>query len=195
MRTAAARLLLFVGALALLGSVALAIYGTIVVRRGFSARDEPSALEAVLARAARTASIPERTKSLKNPLVPTDAVLAEARAHWADHCASCHANNGSGDTQLGRNMYPRAPDMRKAGTQELTDGELYGIIQNGIRLTGMPAWGQPGDDDLQSWALVAFIRHLPWLTPAEEAEMKALNPKSVHEMQEREQEDAFLNGL
>lgn len=195
MRTAAARLLLFVGALALLGSVALAIYGTIVVRRGFSARDEPSALEAALARVARTASIPERTKSLKNPLVPTDAVLAEARAHWADHCASCHANNGSGDTQLGRNMYPRAPDMRKAGTQELTDGELYGIIQNGIRLTGMPAWGQPGDNDLQSWSLVAFIRHLPWLTPAEEEEMKALNPKSVHEMQEREQEDAFLNGL
>ncbi len=42
---------------------------------------------------------------------------------------------------MGRNMYPPAPDMRLAETQQMTDGELFYIIQNGVRLTGMPAWG------------------------------------------------------
>ena len=68
-------------------------------------------------------------------------VLAAARAHWADHCAACHSNNGSGDSEMGKHMYPPAPDMRQADTQNLTDGELFYIIQNGIRLTDDASWG------------------------------------------------------
>ena len=71
----------------------------------------------------------------------TEEAIAEGRAHFADHCASCHANDGSGDTEMGRGLYPRAPDMRLAATQNLEDHELFYIIENGIRLTGMPAWG------------------------------------------------------
>ncbi|MEO7144714.1 MAG: c-type cytochrome [Bryobacteraceae bacterium] len=67
-------------------------------------------------------------------------MLADARAHWADHCAACHANNGSGDTAMGKHTYPPTPDMRQAETQNLTDGELFYIIQNGSRLTRMPSW-------------------------------------------------------
>ena len=70
-------------------------------------------------------------------------VLADARAHWADHCAVCHANNGSGDTMYGKTMYPRPPDMRQKDTQEMSDGELYYTIKNGVRLSGMPAFGDP----------------------------------------------------
>jgi len=66
-------------------------------------------------------------------------LIAEAKAHFADHCAICHANNGSGNTEIGRNLYPKAPDMRLPQTLNLTDGELYYTIHNGIRLTGMPA--------------------------------------------------------
>ena len=73
-----------------------------------------------------------------NPVSFSDAVWVESRAHFADHCAGCHANDGSGNTEVGRNLYPRAPDMRLAETQRLTDGELYWIIENGVRLTGMP---------------------------------------------------------
>jgi mono/diheme cytochrome c family protein len=142
----------------------------------------------------RNMAIPARYKTMKNPIAVTPDVIHEGMAHWADHCATCHANNGSGDTMYGKTMYPRPPDMRKKGTQELSDGELYYTIKNGIRLSGMPAFGDPGDDDPDSWKLVAFIRHLPKLSSQEEMEMERLNPKSPEEMQEQLEEDQFLNG-
>ncbi|HWZ49985.1 MAG TPA: c-type cytochrome [Granulicella sp.] len=115
-------------------------------------------------------------------------------AHWADHCTACHANNGSGDTMYGKTMYPRPPDMRQKDTQQMSDGELYYTIKNGVRLTGMPSFGDPGDDDVASWKFVVFIRHLPQLTFAEETEMQRLNPKSPDEIQEEKEEEEFLRG-
>src|SRR5204863_6298374 len=125
----------------------------------------------------------------------TDDVLADGRAHWADHCAICHANDGSGQTEMGRNLYPKAPDMRQARTQNLTDGELFAIIKNGIRLTGMPACGDPsGRDDADTWKLVHFVRHLPRLTLKELEQMKAMNPVSPMELKEQKEEGEFLKG-
>lgn len=169
------------------------LYGFVMVRHGFSARDEPFALEAALAGRLRNSAIPRRYRSMKNPHAASSEMLARARAHWADHCASCHANDGSGNTAIGMNLYPRAPDMRTPHTQGLSDGELFYIIRNGIRLTGMPAWGGADDDGHETWELVAFIRHLPRLTNEEKREMEKLNPKSPHEEQEREAEEQFLN--
>ena len=164
-----------------------------MVRHGFSAREKPSWLEASVARTARGLAVPAAMKDAQNPLQPAPEVLAEARAHFADHCASCHGNDGSGRTEMGRNMYPKVPDMRLPATQNLTDGEIYSIIHNGIRLTGMPAWGSTDKDD-DSWKLVLFIRHLPKLTPDELKEMERFNPVSRAELeQEREAED-FLAG-
>lgn len=182
-----------IGALALLGLVALGLAGVSAVRRGFRASDPPSMLEAQAARVARSLAVPAAVRSRKNPLSATEEVLARGRAHWADHCAGCHANDGSGDTPMGRGMYPKAPDMRSGPSQAMTDGELYAVIQHGVRLTGMPAWGG-GDDEPQTWELVAFIRHLPHTTPAELEQMKSMNPVSRHELEETQAEDAFLRG-
>ena len=82
--------------------------------------------------------------------------------------------------------------MRLPNTQHLTDGEIYYVIHNGIRLTGMPAWGAEGKDD-DSWKLVLFIRHQPQLTPKEERAMERLNPKGPEERQEEQEEEQFLN--
>lgn len=131
---------------------------------------------------------------MRNPVPLTPAVLAEARAHFADHCAECHANDGSGRSEIGQNLYPKAPDMRDAVTQKLSDGEIFWIIKNGVRLTGMPAWGSGDRDDMDSWKLVHFIRHLPKMTPPEIESMKALNPISRLEAQEKKEEDEFLEG-
>ena len=183
------------GAIALL--VAIAIAGGLVLMgsHGFSARERPGVLERWIARRARSMAVPSSAKEQTNPSVDSPEVLAEARAHWADHCATCHANNGGGDTEMGRHMYPPAPDMREADTQNMTDGELFYIIRNGIRLTGMPAWGSGSDHDAEdSWKLVRFIRHLPKLTAEEEAEMKEMNPKSPDELKEEQEEREFLNG-
>jgi mono/diheme cytochrome c family protein len=177
--------------LALAGAAVLALAGSFLlsgfVLRGFSARDEPSAVEAFVARRLRHLAVPLAAREAENPIALNDAVLAEARAHFADHCALCHGNDGRGDTPIGRNLYPKTPDLRALATQSLSDGELFYIIENGVRFTGMPAWGasEPHDNEA-SWQLVHFIRHLPELTPAELAKMEKLNPRPRHEHREHE---------
>jgi mono/diheme cytochrome c family protein len=125
------------------GIAGAAVFGWVTIRRGFSARDNPSPMEAYLAKTARKLSIPASERDAKNPFAQTPEVLTEARAHFADHCATCHDNDGSGKTEIGQNLYPKTPDLRQSETQNLTDGQIYYIIHNGIRLTGMPAWGGP----------------------------------------------------
>ena len=171
----------------------------VIAARGFSARERPSAIEQWVARRARSMAAPNGAKDLANPVPNSPEVLAEARAHWADHCAGCHANNGSGDTEMGKRMYPPAPDMRLADTQQMTDGELFFIIQNGVRMTGMPAWSggsgsQNNHDEQDSWKLVRFVRHLPQVTAQEDREMQSLNPKTPDDLKEEQEEKEFLNG-
>jgi len=162
---------------------------------GFSAKAEPHALEVWMARQVRYLAIPLADRNKPNPVPLTPEVLQEGLAHFADHCAMCHANDGSGQTPIGKNVYPKAPDMREPATQTMSDGEIFWVIHNGIRFTGMPAWGE-GDPELDqdSWKLVHFIRHLPKLTPDELDHMKSLNPKTKHELEEDASFDQFLQG-
>lgn len=186
---------LVLGALALLLVQALAVSFILARARGWSAREQPSRFEGWIARLARHASLPASVRQQANPQPATAGILDEARAHWADHCATCHGNDGSGDTPMGKGMYPPAPDMRQSATQNLSDGELFFIIQNGVRLTGMPAWGSGSDHDAaDSWKLVRFIRHLPALTVEERRQMEKLNPKGPGELKEEEEEEKFLQG-
>lgn len=166
-----------------------------MIRHGFSARDTPHAAEAFLAQRMRRWAIPANARKMKNSFSDSAEAVAGGRAHFADHCASCHGNDGRGKTEIGQNLYPKAPDMWGKETQSLSDGELFYIIKNGVRLTGMPAWGEDTpEDDSASWHLVSFIRHLPWITPKELEEMKAMNPVSPMEMEEGEAEKEFLGG-
>jgi mono/diheme cytochrome c family protein len=179
--------------------LAVAVIGGVlaytVVRRGLSAHDEPSRVEALLARTMRRLATPAAVRGQPNPVQASGAVLDEALEHYADHCATCHASDGSGDTAIGRGLYPRVPDMRGAGTQSLSDGELFSIIEHGIRLTGMPAWSTgTTEGERQSWALVHFIRRLPKL-PAEEVDrIEQLTPRTAGEWREEEEARRFLSG-
>lgn len=165
-----------------------------MISRGFSTLDEPSPMEAMMATRMRAWSVPSDLENKKNPVPLTPAVLAEARAHWADHCAGCHGNDGKG-SDMGKKMFPRAPDMTLQPTQRQSDGALFATIENGIRLTGMPAFGNgTAESAYGSWTLVHFIRHLPRLTPQELAEMRKLNPKPPDEYERMKAEEAFLAG-
>ena len=153
------------------GLVALAVllfYAAHLITRGFSTSAEPSYIETVVARAARNLSIPRGARRETNPFTATPALLIEARDNFLDRCATCHGVDGSGATQMGRNLYPRVPDLRLPRTQDLTDGQIRYIIRNGVRLTGMPGWANPHDEQSDdSWKLVLFIRSLRQLTPQE----------------------------
>ena len=162
---------------------------------GFSAKTEPHALEILIARQIRHLSIPSEKRNAQNPIPLSTDVMNESLAHFADHCATCHANNGSGQTPIGKNLYPKAPDLQLADTQSMSDGEIFWVIHNGIRFTGMAAWGEGDlDKDLGSWKLVHFIRHLPQLTPEELDQMKELNPKTKKDLEEEAASDQFLQG-
>src|SRR5215469_16103644 len=91
---------------------------------GLTVLAQPGRVERWLAGHARNFAMPADAKTQMNPVPDTPEVLADARAHWADHCAICHGNDGSGEVQIGTHLYPPAPDMRNPGTQQMTDGEL-----------------------------------------------------------------------
>jgi mono/diheme cytochrome c family protein len=192
-------LLILLG-LALVG-IALGIAAS-VLHGGLSAKATPTRLEAFAARNARHLAIPRNARLMQNPLVDSPEDQREAMLHFADHCAICHGNDGSGDTLIGNGLYPKPPDLRRPATQELSDGELFWIIENGVRFTGMPAFSGNGDHDhgggnhgsgQDSWKLVHFIRHLPHLTMAERLEMERNNPKGPEDRAEEQEEEQFLN--
>ena len=163
--------------------------------RGFSARSEPGRLEESVARFARRLAIPAAARDRQNPVPRSPEAIRDGLEHYADHCAICHGNDGSGQTDIGQGLYPKAPDMRLPATQELTDGELFYLIENGIPLTGMPAWGTGTPEGEEgSWRLVRFTRHLLELSAEEIAEMEALNPKSPEEWRQQMEIEEFLRG-
>ena len=132
--------------------MALVAVGTLVgallffrtLRYGFSAHDEPTMIEALMARSMRRWAVPSDLRNVKNPVPLTTEVLAVARSHFADHCASCHGNDGKGQTPIGKRLYPKAPDMSAAMTQSLSDGELWGVIEKHVR-------GTPGFKPVAEW--------------------------------------------
>ena len=167
----------------------------LVQGRGVSAREEPSWIETRAALFMRGWMTPSTYQGLQNPLSNTQENFLAAREHYADHCASCHNNDGSGNTEMGRNLYPKVPDMRLPRTQNLSDGELFYIIENGVMLTGMPGWstGTP-EGERSSWQLVHFIRRLSSLTPEDLQEMERMNPVSRAQIDEERKVEEFLQG-
>lgn len=179
--------------IAVLAICAAGYLAAAILHGGLSARATPTSLEAMMARNARHLAIPAGARNAKNPVPSSEEALRDARLHFADHCATCHGNDGSGETMLGRGLYPKPPDLRLDETQKLSDGELFWIIENGVRFTGMPAFSMPGMES-DSWKLVDFIRHLPKLTTDEKMEMERYNPKGPDDRNEEQEEDDFLNG-
>jgi predicted CXXCH cytochrome family protein len=160
------RVVLIIGAI----GVVLVVCGLFWIRNGLSAAEEPSSFEKAVARRLRDFSIPRSQRKQTNPWEATPDNLRQAREAFVARCAVCHGFDGSGQTQVGRGLYPKAPDLRSSLTQRLTDGEIHYIIRNGVRLTGMPAWSTThSEPDDESWKLVLFIRDLRQPSPEERA--------------------------
>ena len=138
---------------------------------GLRAKAEPGKLETYMAGRALEFAYPAGVKDRRNPVQPAPEVFNTARDLFARNCAVCHANDGSGKSETGSGLYPPPPDLRDES--DMTDGELFYIIQNGIRFTGMPGWNFA---DEKIWGLVGFIRTaLPKLSPADLDAMNAIN--------------------
>src|SRR5271156_5646435 len=132
---------------------------------GCAAGKHPSQEETSLANAAKDVTIPLEAGKMKNPVPETDEVLGQGQEVFLGSCAQCHGPDARGDTNIGRNMDPPAMDLTSPHVQHWSDAELFWIIQNGVRLTGMPAWKSSISAN-DTWKLARFIHQLPSLDAA-----------------------------
>jgi mono/diheme cytochrome c family protein len=132
---------------------------------GCKAGKQPSPEETSLANAAKDVVIPLEAGKMNNPLPETDEVVSQGREVFLGSCAQCHGADARGDTYIGRNMNPPAMDLSSPHVQHWNDAELFWIIQNGVRLTGMPSWKSSISDN-DTWKLARFIHNLPRLEAA-----------------------------
>jgi mono/diheme cytochrome c family protein len=136
--------------------------------QGCAADKHSSQEEASLANAAKDVTIPLEAGKMKNPLPQTDEVLSQGQEVFLGSCAQCHGADARGDTDIGRNMNPPAMDLSSPHVQHWSDAELFWIIQNGVRLTGMPSWKSSISDN-DTWKLARFIHNLSRVNAASTA--------------------------
>jgi len=150
----------------ILGAVIAVTLGIVAGIVGFTqiklgAVQEPGHVETVLATRAKHILV-RRSSRLGVPDPPTDiqASVQEGDKLFGTECGACHGLDGHKPTDAGRWMYPRAADLTSRDVQSYSDGELFWIIRNGIRLSGMPAFGKVESDE-HIWNLVHYVRTLP----------------------------------
>ena len=131
-----------------------------LMRFNVTALREPGRVETAVAnwnlrflvRRASRQGIPQRPADTK-------ASVGSGSTLYSSECSLCHGSDGRSPTPMGRWMYPRAADLSSEQVQSFSDQELFWIIQNGIRFTGMPAFGKVETGD-NIWNLVNYVRTL-----------------------------------
>ena len=119
----------------------------------------------------RIQSIKTRAAGIKAPSNLSDhARIIAGTAHFADHCATCHSAPGVEAADMAGGMYPKPPALTDAA-KNWTPSQLFWIVKNGIKMSGMPSWADHGDEDL--WNAVAFIEELPGLSEADYGKLVA----------------------
>jgi mono/diheme cytochrome c family protein len=126
---------------------------------GCTAHKQPWSVETALANAAKDVVIPLQAEKLVNPLTVSPEVVSAGQQIYTQSCAVCHGPDGRG-SDLGRDMYPPAMDLNSPHVQHWKDADLFWIVQNGVRLTGMPSWKSVLSDD-ETWKVVTFLRDVP----------------------------------
>lgn len=106
------------------------------------------------------------------------ARIRRGAVHYAQMCAGCHLAPGAAGSELRDGMNPRPPKLAATAAQA-PPREMFWVIKHGVRMTGMPAWGKT-HDDAAIWDLVAFIRQLPVMTPAQYQTLSVNDAHDVH---------------
>jgi mono/diheme cytochrome c family protein len=141
-----------------LAAVLIVIEG---MRFNFTALPKPGPLETRFASRAKLFFIGRASREgIPPPPRDKQASIETGNTQYGSDCAVCHATDGHAQGTPGQWMYPRASDLTSKRVQSYSDRELFWIIQNGIRYTGMPAFGKVETQD-HIWDLVNYVRTLP----------------------------------
>jgi len=139
---------------------ALVLVGGIMASQfSISALPEPGKTETVIATKAKHFLV-RRASHGGVPTAMTQESIEEGDKLFGTECSECHGNSGRKPTDAGRWMYPRAAGLGSVEAQMYSDQELFWIVKNGIRLSGMPAFGRVESDE-HMWDLVHFLRTIP----------------------------------
>ena len=134
-----------------------------------SAMNDESGLMKWVFNSTKSNSIESRLKEISVPDLNDLAMLKEGFEHYNEMCVSCHGAPGEEESELSKGLNPPAPYLVES-VKHSDEKELFWVIKNGIRMTGMPAWGKTHSDE-KIWAIVAFMKTLPELTPEEYKKM------------------------
>jgi len=148
--------------------------------------------------AAREASIAARAKAIEVPSLDDAAAIRDGANEYAEMCAGCHLAPGVPDNEFRRGLNPPAPELAKTkatgGSTNARARRQFWIIEHGIQMSAMPAWGIT-HDDRTLWNIVAFLQQLPTMTPEQYATMTAHahaeHEASAHGQGDEENPDAL----
>jgi mono/diheme cytochrome c family protein len=160
------------------GVPALALYTGML---SMGASEKPSELEKKIGTMAWETSAEKLGPKTANPFGNKAEALKAGFDHYKENCFVCHAAPGVKSSEIAQGMNPAPPILDDV--EDLTDGQLYWVVKNGIRMTGMPAFGPTHDDD-EIWKIVTFIRHIPKLTPEEKASLTQASENEEHHHEE-----------
>lgn len=124
-------------------------------------------------------SVEKHAPQKANPLANDPGAAGAGLLHYKASCLSCHGAKDIDTAEFAKGLNPGPPMLDMKDSQKLSDGELFWVVSNGIRSTGMPAFS-PTHKENEIWQIVAFVRHLPKLTDDEIARLKAGRAEDHH---------------
>jgi mono/diheme cytochrome c family protein len=162
-------------AIALLGGFLICLTGAFDV----AAVSPPSKMETKIANFTLKRSVARRAPRTSNPMAASPETWRAGLSHYKENCVMCHGAPGVDESEFGQGLNPPAPDLTLPAIQKMSDGELFWIVSNGIRMTGMPAFS-PTHKPEEVWKIVSFVRHLPELTDEEQRALKSGEENAAH---------------
>jgi len=124
-------------------------------------------------------SVEKHAEGITVPALNSPDQIKEGFAHYNAMCKGCHGAPGKSETELAKGLNPKAPNLAHSA-KDMPAEELFWVTKNGIKMTGMPAWGVTHSDD-KIWAMVAFIEQLPGMTGAQYDSLAAQTPHTEEE--------------
>jgi mono/diheme cytochrome c family protein len=115
-------------------------------------------------------SVQDHAAGVQVPPLTDSALVATGFHHFQEMCVTCHGAPGEERSEIGEGLTPTPPELSEA-VPEWTDAELFWIVKHGIKMSGMPAFGETHSDG-ELWGIVAFLQRLPALSPAEYQTLK-----------------------
>ncbi len=116
-------------------------------------------------------SIRYHAKGITAPPVNSHKMVLAGLQHYREMCVRCHLAPGIQSSEIRKGLMPKPPKLQEAAA-DWTPAELFWVIKNGIKMTGMPAWGATHSDE-KIWQLVAFVKTLSKMTPMQYKAMAA----------------------